>query len=196
MAFLPYPWSYFLSHHVIMNEDSIYSNYERIKRMRRRDREVTDMQEILHILDTAMVVHLGLVEDGMPYVVPMNYGYCFEDGKLIFYMHGALEGRKLEVIRKNPACCAQLDCDGLLLPGKLPCQYGYSYYSLMGFGKASIVTDVSEKEKALALLMKTVSGKDFEFNEKLVSIVSVIKVICDSYTAKHRPVDLSTLNVT
>ena len=44
-----------------------------------------------------------------------------------------------------------------------------------------------EKIKALSVLMKTQTGKDFEFNEKLVSIVSVIRIDCDYYTAKYRP---------
>ena len=67
--------------------------------MRRRDREVTDSNEIIHILDTGKVLHLGLVDQGKPYIVPMNYGYILEGNKLVFYLHGALEGRKLDIIR-------------------------------------------------------------------------------------------------
>lgn len=155
--------------------------------MRRRDREVTDPEEIKYILDHGMTLHLGLVEDGMPYVVPLNYGYTMEDGKLTFYVHGAPEGRKLDVIRKNSVCCAQIDCDIIPFAGPKPCQYGVGYYSLMGFGNAYVVEDVEEKMKALTILMKTQSGKDFTFNEGLVSVVSVMRIDCDSYTAKHRP---------
>ena len=155
--------------------------------MRRRDREVTDMNEIMHILEESKVVHVGLVDDGKPYIIPMNYGYVMEDGKLTIYVHGSLEGRKIDVVRKNSTCCVQMECDGQLFPGRLPCQYGYSYYSLMGFGNAYIVDDVEEKMRALTVLMKSQTGDDFEFNEKLVSIVSVIKIECDEYTAKHRP---------
>lgn len=163
------------------------NHFRRQMFMRRRDREVTDPQEIQYILDHAITLHLGLVEDGMPYVVPLNYGYTFEGDRLVFYVHGAKEGRKLDVVRKNGKCCAQLDCDGTPFAGKTACQYGYSYYSLMGFGNARIVEDPQEKIKALTLLMKTQTGKDFEFNERLVSIVSVIRIECDQYTAKHRP---------
>lgn len=158
--------------------------------MRRRDREVTDRNEIYRILEKSAVLHLGLVENGMPYVVPMNYGFVWEGEFPVFYVHGALEGRKLDVIRKNPACCVQLDCDVALIEGKVACQYGCSYYSFMGFGSAAIVEDPEEKMRALTVLMKTQTGKDFEFNEKLVSIVSVIRIDCDSISAKHRPVSL------
>ena len=76
--------------------------------MRRRDREVTDSNEIIHILDTGKVLHLGLVDQGKPYIVPMNYGYILEGNKIVFYLHGALEGRKLDIIRNNSDCCVQL----------------------------------------------------------------------------------------
>ena len=42
--------------------------------MTRRELEVTNPEEILRILDSSRVLHLGLVDDGMPYIVPMNYG--------------------------------------------------------------------------------------------------------------------------
>ena len=88
--------------------------------MRRRDREVTDSNEIIHILDTGKVLHLGLVDQGKPYIVPMNYGYILEGDKLVFYLHGALEGRKLDIIRNNSDCCVQIECDVQPFSGKLP----------------------------------------------------------------------------
>ena len=75
---------------------------------------------------------------------------------------------------------------------KLP-ENGCSYYSFDGFGTAKIVEVPQEKIKALSVLMKTQTGKDFEFNEKLVSIVSVIRIDCDYYTAKHRPVPVNPI---
>ena len=47
--------------------------------------------------------------------------------------------------------------------------------------------DVEGKKEALSILMKTQTGKDFEFTDKLVSIVSIIKVEVAEYTAKCRP---------
>ena len=41
-------------------------------------------------------------------------------------------------------------------------------------------------EKALSILMKTQTGKDFEFNEQMVSAVSVLKIVAEEYTAKAR----------
>ena len=155
--------------------------------MTRREFEVKDPAVIQNILDGSKFLHLGLVDDGMPYVVPMSYGYKMEDGKLTLYLHSASKGYKLDVIAKNPTCCFEMDCGVEPFVGKIPCQYGITYYSLMGRGKAVMVEDVKEKEDAMTLLMKTQTGNDFTFNERLVSIVSVIRIDVTDYTAKHRP---------
>lgn len=155
--------------------------------MTRREFEVTDPVQIQHILDESKVLHLGLVDDGMPYIVPMNYGYRLEAGKLTLYLHSAAKGYKLDVIAKNPVCCFEMECGLEPFEGKIACQYGVSYYSLMGRGTACIVQDADEKMEAMSILMKTQTGKDFEFNERLVSIVSVIRIDVSDYTAKHRP---------
>ena len=155
--------------------------------MTRREFEVKDPEVIRNILDGSKYLHLGLVDDGMPYVVPMSYGYVMEDGKLTLYLHSAVKGYKLDVIAKNPVCCFEMNCNVEPFQGKIPCQYGIAYYSLMGRGKAVMVEDVEEKERAMTLLMKTQTGKEFAFNERLVSIVSVIRIDVTDYTAKHRP---------
>ena len=158
-----------------------------IKGITKREREVTDLQQIRYILDTAKILHLGMVDGDEPYVLPMNYGYTLEDGQLTLYLHGATKGRKLDVIRANPKVFFSLECDVVPFEGERPCQYGTTYASVMARGVAEIVEDVEEKCQAMSALMKTQTGKDFTFNEKLVSIVSVIRIRVSSYTAKHRP---------
>ena len=155
--------------------------------MTRRELEVTEMSDILHILDESKVLHLGLVDDGMPYIVPMNYGYPMEDGKLTLYLHGANKGYKLDVIRKNPVCCFEMECEVEPFEGKKPCQYGMAYYSLMGRGKVEFVEDVDAKRKALELLMKVQTNKDFTIRDEWTTIVSVMRIEVSEYTAKHRP---------
>ena len=155
--------------------------------MTKRERQITDEAQIEKILDTAKVLHLGLAVDNEPYVVPMNYGYTKKDGKLVLYLHSAVRGKKLDMIRANPRVFFELDCDLMPFEGEKPCQYGLAYSSVMGRGTARIVEDVQEKMEAMTVLMKTQSGKDFSFDERLVSIVAVIRIDVEEYTAKHRP---------
>ena len=153
----------------------------------KRECLVTDPEQIRHILDTGKVLHLGLSVNDEPYVVPMNYGYTMEDGKLTLYLHSAVRGKKLEMIQANSKVFFEIDCDRMPFEGRVPCQYGMVYSSIMGRGTATIVEDVEEKKRAMTLLMKTQTGKDFTFEDRLVSIVAVIRIDVQEYTAKHRP---------
>ena len=156
--------------------------------MTKRELQITDKSRILEILDTARVLHLGLSVNDEPYVVPMNYGYTEEDGRLVLYLHSAVRGKKLDMLRQNPKVFFELCCDLVPFEGKVPCQYGLAYSSFMGRGIATVVEDVEEKKQAMTLLMKTQTGKDFTFEDRLVSIVAVIRIDVTEYTAKHRPI--------
>ena len=159
-----------------------------MKGITKRELQITDESQIMGILDAAKVLHLGLAVDNEPYVVPMNYGYCHENGQLVLYLHSAVRGKKLDMLRQNPKVFFEMDCDRIPFAGEKPCQYGLSYASVMGRGTARMVEDVEEKKKAMSILMKTQTGKDFSFEDRLVSIVAVIRIDVAEYTAKHRPV--------
>ena len=155
--------------------------------MTRREQEVTDINEIIRILNESKIAHIGLVDGDEPYVVPMNYGYVINDGKLTIYLHGAKRGRKLDVMRANPKVFFEAECDLVPFEGDVACRYGIAYSSIMGKGKAVFVEDVEEKKLALTAIMKTQTGKDFEFEDKMTTIVSIIRIDVSEYTAKFRP---------
>jgi nitroimidazol reductase NimA-like FMN-containing flavoprotein (pyridoxamine 5'-phosphate oxidase superfamily) len=152
----------------------------------RREREVTDINEIIGILDRGKIVHVGMIDGDMPYVVPMNYGYTLEDGKLTLYLHGARRGRKIDVLRENPKVFFEMCCDITPFEGEVACKYGITYASIMGRGLATLVEDVEEKKKALSVLMKTQVNKDFTFDDKLTTVVSIIRIDTLEFTAKKR----------
>ncbi len=152
-----------------------------------REKLVTDMDVIVKILNNSKVVHVGMIDGDEPYVVPMNYGYTLDGGKLTLWLHCAKRGRKLDVLRANPKVFFEMECDLQPFDGDIACRYGLSYSSIMGRGTAEIVEDIETKKAALTYLMKTQTGKDFEFEDKMASIVSIIKIDAAEYTAKHRP---------
>ena len=155
--------------------------------MRRKDREITEAGEILAVIGRAKILHLGLFDDGYPYIVPLHFGCEYADGNLVFYMHCAQEGHKLDLIRNDPRVCVEMSCDAELISGgDDPCRYASYYASVIGRGCAEIVTDPAEKQKGLALLMKHQTGRDFVFNAQTVSAVAVVKVTVTEYTAKAR----------
>lgn len=156
------------------------------KGISRRELEVTDMNEILNILDKSKIVHVAMVDEGRPYMVTMNYGYIMEDGKLTLYLHGATKGRKIDVMKANPDVFVEIECDIAPFSGEVACQYGMAYASIMGEGKAVIIEEPEAKMEAMSILMKSQTGKDFTFNERLVSIVTVIRIDVEEFTAKKR----------
>ncbi|MBP3885470.1 MAG: pyridoxamine 5'-phosphate oxidase family protein [Olsenella sp.] len=157
--------------------------------MRRADREIKDLSEIKRIIGVAKIVHLGLVDGGRPYVVPLHYGFNLSEEALTLYMHGAKEGRKLDAIRANGAAFVELECDvDLVSGGDVPCRYGSYYASVMGEGEAIVVSDEREKIRGIELLMRNQTQRDFEVTPAMASAVTVIKVVVpmDSLTAKGR----------
>ena len=155
--------------------------------MTRREREVTDLTEIIGILDRAKIVHVGMVDGNLPYIVPMNYGYTLKDGELTLYLHSAKVGRKLDILRQNPNVFIEIDTDIVPFEGTYACQYGICYSSIMGEGVAEIVEDVEGKKEALMLLMKTQTGKDFTFEDRMADVITAIRIRVRDFTAKKRP---------
>lgn len=155
--------------------------------MRRKDREITDLTEIEGIIRTARYVHLGMVDGAVPYVVPMHYGYTMDNGALTLYLHSAREGRKLDVIRANPNVFVEIDTDEALISGgDVACKYGAAYSCVMGDGRAVIVEDADEKARALSILMRAQTGRDFPITEQMTEHVAVIRVEVDKLSAKRR----------
>ena len=157
--------------------------------MRRKDRQITDLEAIRAILDKAKVLHLAMIDGARPYVVPMNYGYVLAAGRLTLYLHGAKEGRKLDVLQQNDRVAFVLETDvSLVSGGDLPCKYGAAYASVMGEGRATILTDPVEKTDALTMLMKTQTGRNFYITEAMTDTVAVLRIDVEAFTAKARQI--------
>lgn len=156
--------------------------------MRRKDRQITEIESIRAILDKAKVLHLAMIDGARPYVVPMNYGYALADGRLTLYLHGAKEGRKLDILQQNDRVAFVLETDvSPVSGGDIPCKYGEAYASVMGEGTAVLLDDPVQKIEALQILMKTQTGREFAFTPAMAESVAVIRVNVDSFTAKARP---------
>ena len=154
--------------------------------MIRKDREITDIGEILEVIEKCTVMRLGFCDDGEVYIVPMNFGYTYENNELVFYLHGAVRGRKYDIIKKNPRVGFELECDVVPYGGDLPCQYGMEFASVIGNGVAELIEDPKEKINGIKILMQHQAGRDFEFTERLVSAINVFKVTATSFTGKRR----------
>jgi nitroimidazol reductase NimA-like FMN-containing flavoprotein (pyridoxamine 5'-phosphate oxidase superfamily) len=155
--------------------------------MRRKDREITDMDEKLEIIAKCKVCRLGLSENNYPYIVALNYGFSHYNGQLTLYFHGAMEGKKIDIIGKNNNVCFEIDCDTKLVEGDGSCDYGYEFKSIIGFGKIILLDSKDEKINGLNYLMKQQTGKDkkYDFKENELNNVIVFKMLVEEFTGKQ-----------
>ncbi len=155
--------------------------------MSRKDREITDRGEIRAILGRAGVLHLAINGGERPYAVPLHYGFCWEEELPVFYVHCAKEGRKLELLRRDPRVFLVIDTPGPLVSGGgTPCRYGALYESVMCAATAEILGEGEEKRRALALLMKTQTGRDFAISDEMAAAVCVVRLRAEDLSAKAR----------
>ena len=153
--------------------------------MRKSNREITDVNELLEVMKHCDVCRLALNDNEYPYILPLNFGLEVLDGNIKLYFHSAMEGYKWEVIARDNRASFEMDCEHKLIEAKLACLYGFYFKSITGNGVASIVEDMEEKKIALSLLMKHQTGKDFTFEDKHAKAVTVFKVEVTNFSAKE-----------
>lgn len=151
-------------------------------KVRRHDKEVTDPEVIRDILKKSLVCHLALVDEGKPYMVSMNYG--FRDD--VIYMHCALEGRKVDILRANQDVCFMVYYGNRLTTGPDACgDWTMKYKSVTGFGKASLIEKDEDKEAPLQVIMDHYTTRGpFEFTPERVAETLVIRVEIEEMTGK------------
>jgi nitroimidazol reductase NimA-like FMN-containing flavoprotein (pyridoxamine 5'-phosphate oxidase superfamily) len=155
--------------------------------MRRKDRAVTDPQEILKIVSKCDICRLAMVDQGKPYMVPMNFGFDLQDNTLTLTFHSAYTGRKIDILYANPEVCFEMDCEHALIEGPHACDYSFAFSSVIGTGKVEFVTIYQEKEAALALLMKQQTGSDkFTFSPKEIDNIKVMKIVTKDFSVKRK----------
>ncbi len=150
--------------------------------MRRKDKEITNQSDLEDILQKAQVCRLGLLDGDLPYIIPVYFGYH----KKHIYIHSAKEGKKIDLIKKNPIICFEVELDHKIIDTGIPCNWSTSYKSIIGYGKASLITDIEEKKQSLRILIDHYSpGTVYDFSSKMVNSVAVIKIRIDYMTGKQ-----------
>ncbi len=148
-----------------------------MREMRRQDRRITDPAMICAVLDKCRTLHLGLVEDGRVYIVPLNYGWTEENGRYILYAHSAAEGRKIDLIRGGADVGFEMETGVEYFDADTACGWGNRYESIIGEGRATLLETPEEKRQALAAIMAHYSArKDYTFEDAMVNLVQVIQI--------------------
>ena len=94
--------------------------------MRRKDREVADLEGQLAILEQCPVCRVAINDpaSGVPYLVPLNFGMAAGPQSLTLYFHSGLKGKKIDALRADPRVCFELDTEqGVTGEGDIACRY-------------------------------------------------------------------------
>ncbi len=154
--------------------------------MRRKDREITDPEEIRAVVekcDTCRVAING--DDGYPHIVPLNFGYEWQGDRLTLYFHSALEGRKMNLLEKDSRVAFEMDCEHEIFSVE---ERGYctmNYASVMGRGRIRFIEGEEEKIAALTLLTDRYHEGHFEFGRGALKATRVYSLEAETISAKR-----------
>ncbi|MDR3194288.1 MAG: pyridoxamine 5'-phosphate oxidase family protein [Tannerella sp.] len=157
-----------------------------MKTIEHSDREI--MEAVIRRCDICFVGMAGT--DGIPYVLPMNFGYA---GGVI-YLHSAQEGGSITLLRQNPNVCIAFNTENELVyqHPDMACSYRMRSRSVIAWGKVVFENDFDRKTEALNILMRQYSDKTFRYARPAVENVkiwrvTVEKMTCKEFGAPHKP---------
>lgn len=149
--------------------------------MRRSEKEISDPKIIHDLLRSANIVRIAMIDGDEPYMVPLNYGY--KDNAL--YIHSAKEGRKIDILKKNPRVCFEIEGKTELKTGPKACDWTLKFESLIGYGTVEILENSDEKIAGLDILMGQFNGPQKEYHAKHVDAIYILKLTIESISGKQ-----------
>lgn len=120
--------------------------------------------------------------NGLPYVIPMNFGYKDD----VVYLHSAPEGMAVESLNKNPQVCITF-CTPTSITHQnedVACSYRIKGSSVICRGKVEFIDDFDQKIEILDILMAQYSDRKFKYSDPAIRNVKVWKVEVNEVTAK------------
>lgn len=152
---------------------------------RRKDKQL-DEPGVAALLARAEVCRLGFsAAEGLcdyPYVIPLHFAHS--EGTI--YAHCATKGLKLDLLRRDPRVCVEVDEMGGIVRGESPCSFGTRYRSALAFGRARLVDDAAVRRLALSLLTDKYAGLcAAQWSDEQIEGVAVIAVDLERITGKR-----------
>ena len=151
--------------------------------MRRKDREVTDLREIIAIMSRCDSCSLALFDKDYPYVIPLCFAAEVSGGKIVLYFHCATEGHKIDLIKRDPRAAFSMSCSHeLILSGDSGTM---RYESVCGNGRIEIVGD-AEKVFCLRAIMEKYAGlMGRQWSDDALKAVTVLKLTVANISGKR-----------
>ena len=154
--------------------------------MRRKERAVESTDAIMEIVSRCQVMRIGLSEGGRAYIVPLNFGWERCGDQVSFYFHSAPEGRKIDMLRENPAVCFEMDTDHALVTNEITSGWTMRYASVMGEGTMSLIEGDADKRAAIDIIMRRYGYQgDADYDPKVLARTALLKLTVASMIGKQ-----------
>jgi nitroimidazol reductase NimA-like FMN-containing flavoprotein (pyridoxamine 5'-phosphate oxidase superfamily) len=148
-----------------------------------KNRRITLKEEIERIINKCEVCNVAMIDtDGKPYVIPMNFGYADD----CIYLHSSQQGKKIDSLKVNNNVCVSFSTDHQLRwqSENVACSYSMKYRSVLACGNVEFVNDPDEKVKALNVIMKQYTDKQFKYSDPSIREVMVFKVNVEKFDGR------------
>ncbi len=153
--------------------------------MRRKDREIKEVSDIIEVIKKCDVCRLAFHDGDYPYIIPLNFGMEVKEGQILLYFHGALEGKKYELMAKDNRAGFEMDCCHELVTEESTGNCTMNYESVSGYGRIEMVAE-NDKHRALCILMGHYHQEDFPFNQSVIPRTNVFCLKVEQITGKRR----------
>lgn len=130
--------------------------------MQKKDREITDQNELLEILKQGKYATISMCQKNEPYIVVLNYGY--DQKKNALYFHCAQKGLKIDFINENPQVCGTIVED----LGYVTDECEQKYRSVVFWGEMFFIEDLDEKKHAIDVLINHLEKNPDKVKEKSI----------------------------
>jgi nitroimidazol reductase NimA-like FMN-containing flavoprotein (pyridoxamine 5'-phosphate oxidase superfamily) len=148
-----------------------------------KHKSITNMDEIRSIINKCDVCYVAMVDEGnLPYVLPFNFG--FRDDTV--YIHSAREGKKIDILRKNPGVCISFSTDYQLRyqSENVACSWSMKYRSVLCYGKIEFIDDPVKKAETMNIIMQKYAGREFTFSVPSLKEVQPYKIRVERFEGR------------
>ncbi len=149
--------------------------------MRRKEKEITDPAELRRILHGTRVCRLAMSDGDRPYLVPLTFALDGDD----VILHSAKMGRKIEILRRNPAVCFEVEEGVEVAPAATACDFGMRFRTVIGHGVVEFVEDRAERTRLLTLFGPRYGAPDRPLPEAEIQRTCVLRVRIRELTGKR-----------
>ncbi len=152
--------------------------------LRRKDKEIKSAKRMLDFLASQRTVTVALSRENEPYLFTADYG--LERKTKSIFIHCSPKGKKVDFIRDNSAVWGQVMEDLGYAQGECD----HKYRTVQFRGKASLITDMEEKRKALCVMIDQLEddpekGKKEFLTGKQFERVMIIKIKMTEMSGKE-----------